>query len=204
MNEQHNELKPIETRFNGYLMRSRLEARWGVFLSRLSVEFDYEIEGFDLTDVRVPGSDVGLNGRQARYLPDFWLPSQRTWLEIKPEQPSATERERAARLAVASHNPVVLVVGAPWIVAERPSGYDGGDSGHIAFPDGRTDDFYLLTVCPFCGVTDWCFSGWADRLPCTCPNEKKGVGDYRRIERAYVAARQARFEFGETPQAEGA
>jgi len=192
-----NELKPIETTFAGYKFRSRLEARWAVFLSRLNVEYDYEIEGFDLGAVRVPGSAIGLLGKDAWYLPDFWLPTQRTWLEIKPVQPDASERERAARLAVASRYPVVIVVGAPWIVAERPTGYDGNDSGYICFPDGITDDFYLLTVCPYCGTVAWCFSGWAGRLPCSCPNDQQGVGDFARVQRAYLAARQARFEHGQ-------
>lgn len=53
-------IKPIETSFMGYRFRSRLEARWAVFFQTLGVEFEYEPEGFDL------GDDV-------KYLPDFRL-----------------------------------------------------------------------------------------------------------------------------------
>lgn len=62
---------PLETRYNGYRFRSRLEARWAVFFDRLSIRYQYEPEGF-----RLPG----IGG----YLPDFFLPDQNTFVEIKP------------------------------------------------------------------------------------------------------------------------
>lgn len=51
-------IKPIETYYNGYRFRSRLEARWAVFLDALGVEYEYEPEGFELPSGK-------------RYLPDF-------------------------------------------------------------------------------------------------------------------------------------
>jgi len=51
-------MKAIETYYNGYRFRSRLEARWAVFFDTLGVKYEYEPEGFDLGD--------GLY-----YLPDF-------------------------------------------------------------------------------------------------------------------------------------
>jgi len=53
-------LKPIQTEYNGYLFRSRLEARWAVFFDACGVEYEYEPEGYHL--------DNGL-----LYLPDFLL-----------------------------------------------------------------------------------------------------------------------------------
>ena len=66
-------MKAIETVYKGYRFRSRLEARWAVFFDALGIEWEYEIEGFELA-----------NGM--RYLPDFWLPTFNggTWCEIKP------------------------------------------------------------------------------------------------------------------------
>ena len=52
------DIKPIETVYNGYRFRSRLEARWAVFFDVLGVKYEYEPEGFNLGD--------GLY-----YLPDF-------------------------------------------------------------------------------------------------------------------------------------
>lgn len=51
-------IKPIETIYKGYKFRSRLEARWAVFLDALGVKWEYEPEGFKLP-----------NGKW--YLPDF-------------------------------------------------------------------------------------------------------------------------------------
>lgn len=39
-------IKAIETYYNGRKFRSRLEARWAVFLDALGVEYEYEPEGF--------------------------------------------------------------------------------------------------------------------------------------------------------------
>ena len=52
------DIKPIETVYNGYRFRSRLEARWAVFFDALEVEYEYEPEGFLL-----PSGN--------KYLPDF-------------------------------------------------------------------------------------------------------------------------------------
>src|SRR6516162_11146477 len=86
------ELKAIATYYKGYLFRSRLEARWAVFYDALGIPYEYEKEGFDLGD--------GLF-----YLPDFWLPEQRLWVEIKPEPPTGEESRKwetfAEKLAMA-------------------------------------------------------------------------------------------------------
>ena len=71
-------IKPIETRYKGYLFRSRLEARWAVFFDALGIRFEYEPEGFDLG-----GGDW--------YLPDFYFPEGSylcggSYGEVKPFQ----------------------------------------------------------------------------------------------------------------------
>ena len=68
-------MKPIPTKYKGCLFRSRLEARWAVFFDALELKWEYEREGFQLQ-----------NG--AWYLPDFHLPDQQMWLEIKGNQPT--------------------------------------------------------------------------------------------------------------------
>lgn len=64
-------IKPIETVYNGYRFRSRLEARWAVFFDTLNISYQYEPEGFDLGD-------------GVKYLPDFYLPEFDMYVEIKP------------------------------------------------------------------------------------------------------------------------
>ena len=57
------EIKAIETDYNGYKFRSRLEARWAVFFDAAKIKYEYEPEGYELAD-------------NERYLPDFYLPDE--------------------------------------------------------------------------------------------------------------------------------
>lgn len=79
-------MKAIETVYNGYRFRSRLEARWAVFFDSLHIPYEYEREGYDLDGVW--------------YLPDFWLPQQGCWIEIKGEEPTEEERTKVCLLAL--------------------------------------------------------------------------------------------------------
>lgn len=69
-----NDIQPIETVYQGYRFRSRLEARWAVAFEMANVRYEYEPDGFDL------GKDGGW------YLPDFYLPDESIYLEIKPDR----------------------------------------------------------------------------------------------------------------------
>ena len=101
-------LQAIETHYKGYRFRSRLEARWAVFLTVVGVIWEYEKEGYDL-------------GGAGNYLPDFWIPAPwmtqhpnaGCFLEIKGQEPTTTETWKASALAIASHRPVKMVIGAP-------------------------------------------------------------------------------------------
>lgn len=55
-------ITPIETRYQGYLFRSRLEARWAVFFDHLKLHWEYEKEGFYIDN--------------KMYLPDFYVISE--------------------------------------------------------------------------------------------------------------------------------
>lgn len=94
-------IRAIDTRYKGYLFRSRLEARWAVFFDALGIKWEYEVEGFDLGVVC--------------YLPDFKLFEgiSTSWLEVKPSEPDMNEREKARRLAEATRHLVCIVVGPP-------------------------------------------------------------------------------------------
>jgi hypothetical protein len=72
--------KAKETRYNGYLFRSRLEARWAVFFDTLGAEYYYEAEGYEV--------DTGI-----RYLPDFILPTSNMVLEVKPDTTYGSREE---------------------------------------------------------------------------------------------------------------
>lgn len=71
-------IKPIETYYNGYRFRSRLEARWAVFWDALSVKYEYETEGFE-------------NYLGEKYLPDFYLNDLNIYVEVKPRDAFSIE-----------------------------------------------------------------------------------------------------------------
>lgn len=60
-------IKAIETHYDGYRFRSRLEARWAVFFNAVRLEYQYEMEGFEMG--------------KTRYLPDFYIPNLDRWLK---------------------------------------------------------------------------------------------------------------------------
>lgn len=63
----------IETNYAGYKFRSRLEARWAVFLDHAEIPWEYEPEGYHVTTRQ----------GEISYLPDFWLPGPGHWVEVK-------------------------------------------------------------------------------------------------------------------------
>jgi len=63
-------MKAIETVYNGYRFRSRLEARWAVFFDAMGIKYEYEPEGFEFQDGTM-------------YLPDFYLPEADEFFEVK-------------------------------------------------------------------------------------------------------------------------
>lgn len=97
-------IKAIETIYSGYRFRSRLEARWAVFFDALGVVYEYEKEGYDL-------------GEAGWYLPDFWLPEFKLWVEIKPAafigNKTNEEHKKARALRNGLGYPVMLCYGLP-------------------------------------------------------------------------------------------
>jgi hypothetical protein len=247
-------IRAIETEYNGYRFRSRLEARWAVFFDTLGVSYEYEKEGFE--------TEAG------RYLPDFWLPQFGAWYEIKPSYElsqhdekrllafaqilgdqwqaqhnsvkvadpfvkdllaldqfvqeelssllskhlSSVEQEHiqtplrqiralfniAANTVVHTRHPrlesmaLVLCVGEPWIGSGK-----AGYSTHRVLK--KTLPGLAWGVCRGCSRLILPFQ---ETYECRCGNRESIGLDWQapNLVQAYSAARQARFEFGETPQ----
>ena len=102
-------MKPIETLYNGYNFRSRLEARWAVFFDTLGIKYEYEHEGYDLGDA-------------GWYLPDFWLPTVRRpyasgmrgiLAEVKGTACTEVELKKCKKLVEFTDAPLILLVGVP-------------------------------------------------------------------------------------------
>lgn len=72
-------VKALPTTYAGVEFRSRLEARTAMLLDQHGVNWHYEAEGFELSD-------------GTRYLPDFWLPATRTYIEVKGQNAPGVEK----------------------------------------------------------------------------------------------------------------
>jgi len=95
-------IKAIETIYDGYKFRSRLEARWAVFFNAMGWEYKYEPEGFVLDD-------------GVAYLPDFYLPDLHTWIEVKPDDILEDDLKKCASLSkdIGGDFNVIIVNGLP-------------------------------------------------------------------------------------------
>lgn len=143
------DITPIPTRYKGYHFRSRTEARWAVFLDSLELEWQYEHQVFDIEG--------------EKYLPDFWLPQRRLFLEVKGQWPNDQERNKAELLSKATDRHVLMVIGVP---SDKDGGYvPFGFEGQIRLPirpisqrlslalendnDGSWGESLLCPVCGF-------------------------------------------------------
>lgn len=145
-------MKAIETIYKGYRFRSRLEARWAVFFDALEIEWDYEMEGFDLDG--------------ERYLPDFWLKTVNMWAEVKPDNGFGEREKRLAhKLADESKRAILFLTGVP---EDKPyeAAVPGGDifeyclTNHKEYPR-REHRFY---ACPASHERSWPDTEFASSL----------------------------------------
>lgn len=90
-------IKAIQTKYNGYTFRSRLEARWAVLFDSLKIRYNYEPEGFELN-----------NGEW--YLPDFYLPEINCYVEVKPwlDEKLSEYKKKLFEFSNSIHTPILL------------------------------------------------------------------------------------------------
>lgn len=79
-----NTLKPIETHYNGYRFRSRREARWKIFSDYMGFMWEYEPEGYEFEYL----------GKRFKYLPDFYDPQNKVWIEVKGTYPTEEDMNK--------------------------------------------------------------------------------------------------------------
>ena len=180
------ELKAIETVYKGNRYRSRLEARWAVFYETLGIPYEYEPQGYNL-------------GEAGLYLPDFWLPEHKCFVEIKGTWPDSKELAIIEALAVQSGKPVFLFVGQ---IEEFHIQYEESKNGLLLRFSNDADLFtsngfkysqYYWTKCELCGKYDISYCGVVGY----CQDDHR-IGAYENsVKIAYLKAKQARFEHGE-------
>ena len=212
------QIKAIPTEYNGYLFRSRLEARWAVFFDALGVEYQYEAEGYKGLD-------------NVYYLPDFYLPEEDVHVEVKPTDEKL--REDWEKILAAIDWDATPVSNGLLILGEIPNPNDVGPGSVPMF------SFLYCHKGVIAGKAAFFHKWYGKRLSVGSKNIVKElvalsafndiVGDYYcdtempsevstryvlakqedlwscdndRLRDAYRKARQARFEHGETPTKE--
>lgn len=181
------EIRPIETIYNGYRFRSRLEAKWAVFFDSAGIEYEYEPQGYELPDGR-------------KYLPDFYLINvyprfsnyRGIWLEVK----GALSDEDYSRISIFSgdydtdknlkERPIIIVGQIP------KSCYD------VFFDvfDNRLFNFNLVDGDNYTGF----FYKTDSRIELQGFDNVDSLKGFEHFNNALLKARQARFEHGEKPQ----
>lgn len=175
----------IPTRYKGYRMRSRLEARWAVVFDAMGLKWTYEPEGFLLST--------------GAYLPDFYIETWGIYVEVKPR----VALDRAVETARAfghEQGAILFIFGSPgrsdvdyncWLFCHHSGGRPaalrvefcmfGEDRPQLLGESGYVDSYYT-------------FSDRTKEIACLFfPNEP----DEYLIEDAMNAGRAARFEHGE-------
>jgi hypothetical protein len=186
-------LHPIETHYNGYHFRSRLEARWAVCFEVLGIAYHYEPEGYDIDGTA--------------YLPDFSLPQIGCFAEVKP----TTFTSHEFTLAVALGR-TLLLDGMPEVklyscgtlcgaceaysahllathplCARMPRARHGGALAYDCYRKGHAYNRVNL-LASRCKGSLW--YNWGEGLDDRAENEA--------FQKAVLAARSARFEYGES------
>lgn len=197
-------IKPIDTYYNGYRFRSRLEARWAVFFDALGVKYEYEPEGFERNGIY--------------YLPDFLIYDvegihmcewrKNIYVEVKgvPDQDSADK--------VFTHSRGIYpdMGGIPiWVVGNipNPNNYISDMEEQRHERCWKMHEQGILHQCSLC-INDFgpldgdqCFEfslDYTDHLIFRGSDSSYSYGTWsNKISNAFLQARQARFEHGETP-----
>lgn len=189
------DIKPIETIYKGYRFRSRLEARWAVFFDNMGIKWLYEHEGYVLE-----------NGEY--YLPDFFLPDlifnpalnedliEGVFFEIKGEYVDAWES-----FMINDHPCFMISGGIPHKSFLEINDGSGLAIKHTDMDKCISDTGYALGECRSCNKLQIVYGGWYNRGNCYCGDDEEGKAQYipdsESIKAAFIAARSARFEYGE-------
>lgn len=189
MTQQNGDVKPIETYYNGYRFRSRLEARWAILFDAMGWPYEYEPEGYDL-------------GKAGWYLPDFWIPicpknnftgytGAGYFIEIKGNELTKNEKKKVAALSYYSKHTVRVFVGTPW-------NFKRITCQHKKIKSFLTDTYYAE-------MEDGREPGIRYGFEIEVLDSQLGYDEMkvRTAKDAMSLSKKARFEHGETPNVGG-
>lgn len=212
-------MKAIETHYNGYKFRSRLEARWAVFFDAAGIEYQYEPEGFVIEPCY---------GEDSAYLPDFYLPKFDIYAEVKGSDEQLKKDSGKIMDAIdfmqtpMSEKGLILLGDIPYKNPNEEkiplfymlSWHKGVVTGYCTFVyffKSRAPHAFLQSATDFREGEYWLgYSNYWNgemliptSVRCNWIDVEKADQsiDVARTMAPYEKARQARFEHGETPEA---
>lgn len=172
------EIKAIETVYNGYKFRSRLEARWAVFFDAMGIEYEYEPEGYVLQngDTYLPDFLIYVKHRSQT---DEWEP---IYAEVKG---ILSPRDEAKCSEFSIVKPLILLGNLPGDINEYTEKFSSSNCFHsFTYIDADTWAAYFSKK---------------GGIPIICTWEDDDFDGGESMNKALKIARQARFEHGEKP-----
>jgi len=175
-------IQAIPTSYGGRKYRSRLEAKWALIFDNLGIKYEYEEQGYI----------VGRDGFGVRYLPDFVLygGSYRCPKKLYVEVKGNMTIDSASKIKLFSERNPLYIVGAIPTDLFDPSNGMPDEYGFPYYNFLTVDGDYYDAVLGAKKGGGWGLFGtdYFDDM------------DVVKTEMAYSIARQARFEYGETPE----
>lgn len=202
-------IQAIQTWYDHFHFRSRLEARHAVFFNTLGIRYEYEVDTYDLDSY-------------GYYLPDFWLPHYKTWVEVKGVLPTQKERDKLRALTEMTDSYGFLFSGQIEVPDMRDYGIEDNNTWSIVFGESSDekhkqmrlfDDFHRrnktnYAACAYVrgkeiiGGSRWfvCLSCgkpaiYIDGYKCSCGGVSTDYNHVTNLINAYRKARSARFEY---------
>ncbi len=169
-------MTPIPTMYKGVKFRSRLEARYAVLFDALNIKWEYEKEGYELSD-------------GTWYLPDFYLPEvyiraeeeRGVFFEVKGTKDDADEnKDKLSNF----EKPLVVACGAPTIIEEEWL-YEWWKS--------RWDHFMFFKFCEECNIFEIDYSMKRESTYCRKCNNNK-CGQHKDWDEAVSEMKSYRFD----------
>lgn len=164
----------IQTAYASCRFRSRIEARWAVFFDCMGIPYEYEPDGYFVAG--------------AAYLPDFYLRKQHLFVEVKPDDPTPEEIDKATGLAVETEREVIIAMGGPQerfqLIRIAPSGVQYRGLWVWAWDRNPRAGPHLVSE----DDSQWLGGGDGHALPTKRPMFSGALED------AYATAKSARFE----------
>lgn len=180
-------IKALETKYDGIMFRSRIEARWACLFKSLRLRYIYEPERFVMYYA----------SKKYVYMPDFYMIDLNCYVEVKGKEPIPMEQAKAWVLSKTSGCLVHVVYGQiPYPHIDEWNRFNFGiwtyDASLTRYA-AHLQTTYALNSCIKCGRIEFVPNGDRTLISCSC--EKRHTSNpTKRIAVAFGNARMERFD----------